>query len=418
MSAIPLSLLETMTRELGNIPIYSKPLDLQKLSRDLLSYSHTGLSGKMTHVDLIDLIRVLLIDKVNRILKIACQLSGEEATLVLYHGQLSHVSLRNKQQAVVAEGAEAFYRVLNLRKASFTEAPFQEGYEANIQLNFDTLAIQATQFIDENSPGLDLDLDPEALSQVTQIRRVLVVDDDMLIRVMLEKSLSSQGYDVVVKEDAIQAMDYLKENDVDLILTDISMPQVSGIEFLIWLRQERQSKVPVIVMTAFHSEKYKSLSHENNALFYLEKPIKMKNLTENLAKISGMGFKGYLENINMFDFVQLYLFSQEKKLIHIKDEVENKQGQIHLSFGKISHAQFGDLKGEEAFYQMMSIGKGLFFEKAWEEPLAQSEIGIETHKLLMNATLKLDQDHSFHFDNALVKAIEEKVQNSQSTQTI
>ncbi len=79
--------------------------------------------------------------------------------------------------------------------------------------------------------------------------RILVVDDDQQMRMALSTTLKHIGYDVDVAGDAQQALKYLKKSDYDVILTDLKMPKIDGIEFLTKARS--LTKAPIIMITAF-----------------------------------------------------------------------------------------------------------------------------------------------------------------------
>ena len=80
---------------------------------------------------------------------------------------------------------------------------------------------------------------------------VIVVDDDVEVRGVLCEVLSSTGHHVIVAENGKRAIDLLSIYKVDLIITDIIMPELEGIEFILRLRQ---SNIPVISISALSKE--------------------------------------------------------------------------------------------------------------------------------------------------------------------
>lgn len=80
---------------------------------------------------------------------------------------------------------------------------------------------------------------------------ILVVDDEAEIRLMLSEMLKSKGHKVIIAENGKKAIDYLMIYKVDLIITDIVMPEIEGIEFILRLRQ---SKIPIISMSGLSRE--------------------------------------------------------------------------------------------------------------------------------------------------------------------
>ena len=82
-----------------------------------------------------------------------------------------------------------------------------------------------------------------------EAHRILVVDDEVKMRRLLEMSLKNMGHEVVMTADGIDALACCDEAPFDLILTDLKMPRMDGLQLLRSLR-ERGEDVPVIVLTA------------------------------------------------------------------------------------------------------------------------------------------------------------------------
>jgi DNA-binding NtrC family response regulator len=102
--------------------------------------------------------------------------------------------------------------------------------------------------------------------------RILVVDDEKLIRWALRKYLAGFGYEILEAEDGQQALDVLDEEYVDLMLLDIRMPQKDGLEVLAHVT-EHYSEIPVVLMTAFSSVEGAVDAMKRGAFDYLMKPF-------------------------------------------------------------------------------------------------------------------------------------------------
>jgi CheY-like chemotaxis protein len=80
---------------------------------------------------------------------------------------------------------------------------------------------------------------------------VLIVEDTPIIREPLEKLLRYEGFDTVATANGVEALEALKSHTPDVILLDMAMPKMNGLEFLHQLRgEERWRGVPVILLTA------------------------------------------------------------------------------------------------------------------------------------------------------------------------
>jgi DNA-binding NtrC family response regulator len=106
---------------------------------------------------------------------------------------------------------------------------------------------------------------------------ILIVDDDVQMTVMLKKVLEKEGYDV---ETALNGQDALAKSavgDLDLIISDIRMPGMDGLEFLERIKGNHQD-VPVVLMTAFGSIEAAVESMKKGAYHYIAKPFKTEQL--------------------------------------------------------------------------------------------------------------------------------------------
>ncbi len=68
--------------------------------------------------------------------------------------------------------------------------------------------------------------------------RILVIDDDEQIRLMLQKKLSAEGYEVFIATEGREALRMIKENDVNIVITDLIMPGKEGLETIVDLRRD------------------------------------------------------------------------------------------------------------------------------------------------------------------------------------
>jgi two-component system KDP operon response regulator KdpE len=107
-------------------------------------------------------------------------------------------------------------------------------------------------------------------------KRILVVDDEPQITKVLRTSLSARGYDVRVAADGESAIDTFHDFQPDLIITDLSMPHVDGIELCRKVRLH--SKIPIIVLSVREQEQAKIQALDAGADDYVTKPFSMNEL--------------------------------------------------------------------------------------------------------------------------------------------
>src|SRR5580693_5318410 len=122
-------------------------------------------------------------------------------------------------------------------------------------------------------------------------RRILVVDDEPQITRVLRTSLSSQGYDIRVANDGETAVEIMKDWAPDLVITDLSMPNMDGLELCRRLRLS--SKIPIIVLSVKGEEKTKVQALDAGADDYVTKPFGIEELLArvraNLRRVPAAG---------------------------------------------------------------------------------------------------------------------------------
>lgn len=117
---------------------------------------------------------------------------------------------------------------------------------------------------------------------------VLVVDDDPVIRRLLEQRLLKENYNVLLAEDGSIGNDILSKNHVDVVLTDLMMPgNIGGIEVLEFAKGLERN-IEIILITAHSSVDTAVEAMKKGAADYLEKPINFTELFLRLEKISTM----------------------------------------------------------------------------------------------------------------------------------
>ena len=110
---------------------------------------------------------------------------------------------------------------------------------------------------------------------------LLVVDDELLIRDLLYDFFSDLGWTIAVAENGEKALDILKNRRVDLILSDIKMPEMDGLELAARVR-ELHPEIPVVLMTGFPSVDTAVAALRSKAADYIVKPFNIHQLYKKL----------------------------------------------------------------------------------------------------------------------------------------
>ena len=114
-------------------------------------------------------------------------------------------------------------------------------------------------------------------------KTVLVVEDNELNMKLFNDLLEAHGYGVVQTRDGLSALDLARKHRPDLILMDIQLPEVSGIEVTKWLKEDEElRRIPVIAVTAFAMKGDEQKIREGGCEAYISKPISVVNFLQTI----------------------------------------------------------------------------------------------------------------------------------------
>jgi two-component system response regulator AtoC len=116
------------------------------------------------------------------------------------------------------------------------------------------------------------------------LETILVVDDDINLCRILTDELSDVGYKTHFLTGGKEALDYLKDNKVDLVLLDLNMPEVDGFDVLQELK-DKENKPKIIVLTAYADVKSAIESAKLGANDFLSKPYDFDELLITIRKV-------------------------------------------------------------------------------------------------------------------------------------
>jgi two-component system chemotaxis response regulator CheY len=104
--------------------------------------------------------------------------------------------------------------------------------------------------------------------------RILAVDDTRALLNMLKSCLERGGHEVVTAKDGAEAMERLREHRPDLVITDLNMPRMNGLEFIEAARREPEGRaLPMLLLTTETAQELKDRAKEVKATGWLTKPF-------------------------------------------------------------------------------------------------------------------------------------------------
>jgi two-component system chemotaxis response regulator CheY len=117
-------------------------------------------------------------------------------------------------------------------------------------------------------------------------RLILTVDDSPSIRLMMQLTLTAEGYEVKQTSDGVEALEFARQHNADLVLTDINMPRMDGLTLIRELRLLPNYKnVPMLVLTTESTQDKKLMGKEAGATGWLVKPFNPQQLVATIARV-------------------------------------------------------------------------------------------------------------------------------------
>jgi len=114
---------------------------------------------------------------------------------------------------------------------------------------------------------------------------ILVADDSPTIRKFVAFSLSVKGYEIIPVSDGMQALEKLPSGNIDLVITDLNMPNVDGYELIRSIRgNEELKELPIIILSSLSKNEEIEKGMESGANSYLVKPFDAKRVLYEVSK--------------------------------------------------------------------------------------------------------------------------------------
>ncbi|MEL6579073.1 MAG: response regulator transcription factor [Cyanobacteria bacterium J06621_12] len=134
------------------------------------------------------------------------------------------------------------------------------------------------------------------------MKKILVVDDDLTLRKVLQNSLEQRGYQVISVGSGKEALASFSKDVPDIIVSDVSMPEMDGFEFCRQLRSQPSGKlIPFIFLSAKNELNDRVQGHTIGADSYLSKPFEMKELLANIEALIERSRRVHAEIVHLIE---------------------------------------------------------------------------------------------------------------------
>jgi len=124
-----------------------------------------------------------------------------------------------------------------------------------------------------------------ALQKTGAAKKVLIVEDNELNMKLFRDLIETCGHEILETRDGIEALKLAREHRPDLILMDIQLPEVSGLEITRWLKEDDELRaIPVVAVTAFAMKGDEEKIRSGGCEAYIAKPISIGNFLETIGR--------------------------------------------------------------------------------------------------------------------------------------
>ena len=112
-------------------------------------------------------------------------------------------------------------------------------------------------------------------------KKILFIDDDPTILLISEMMLKDLGYDVITADGGVSGIELLKTNIIDLVLLDLMIPDIYGLDVLKYIKEKEEFKnIPVIIQTGIKDSDEINKAYKLGAAYVLLKPYNQKDLND------------------------------------------------------------------------------------------------------------------------------------------
>jgi CheY-like chemotaxis protein len=234
-------------------------------------------------------------------------------------------------------------------------------------------------------------------------QHLLLVDGDPKSLRVMEVSLKKAGFSVTTAVSGDDALQKVAISSPDLVISDTKLPGIDGYELCRRLKEDERFKgLPFIFLTAQKSVEHKLKGLELGVEDYLTKPIYIKEIVARVKILlskrekermererkEGKAFSGNLGDMGVVDLVQTFEMGRKTGTMRLK--VGGKDARIYFRDGKIVDAEFGRLKGENAFYRLLNASEGTF-ELEFGPHEREDRLQMSTQGLLMEGMRRIDE---------------------------
>jgi CheY-like chemotaxis protein/predicted regulator of Ras-like GTPase activity (Roadblock/LC7/MglB family) len=223
------------------------------------------------------------------------------------------------------------------------------------------------------------------------MKKVLIVDDEksLLLSIRAGFEAYKDRFQLFTAEDGKKAVKVLESNPIDLVVTDIRMPEMDGFELLVYMNT-RFPSIPVLVMSAYGTREIQGKFESIGIIGFLDKPVDFDDLVKSIdegLKLTSQG--GTMTGFSVGSFLQL--IEMEEKTCLLEVSARGKKGLFYFDHGILYDAVSGRLIGEEAAIEMIMWNQVSLSFKSLPDKKIMRRINSELMPIMMEASRRKDE---------------------------
>jgi len=237
--------------------------------------------------------------------------------------------------------------------------------------------------------------------------KILMVDDEVDYLTLLKLKLLNEGFDVLATDNGRDALLLLENEDPDLVVSDVVMPGMDGLEMFRNMRSTPAiADTPLIFLSGKSETGMKVEALHLGAEDFLVKPVDLKELAARIRNVirrdikrrtgaaagggQNPGVMGDLKNLGIPDIVQTLHLGLKTACVTLHGGTK-KEARIFFSNGRLCHAESGGQRGEEAFYRILRSTEGPFLI-VHGQTTDQRTIDKDEMQLILEGFRRIDEE--------------------------
>ena len=221
--------------------------------------------------------------------------------------------------------------------------------------------------------------------------KILIVDDDLKVQKILRARLQEykDKFETMLANNGAEAIKVLQQNSISVVVTDIVMPEIDGLEFLAHVK-ENYPETPCFVMTAYGTPEIEAkLSKSTLRIF--NKPFLINDLADAVIQVLEQDAPGgTLKGISVSSFLQLIQMEEKTCLLEIVSSGDEK-GFFYFKDGELYDAVYDGFNGEEAAFRLLAFDKASIRLKNLSDDKIVKRINVSLMNLIMESLRRKDE---------------------------